>query len=141
MTTNVFLYLKSNAAKRAAATTWDDEKNKAISKDNKLLKSIMNETNGINLLHGPNRSKEAQFLQDPVSVEVDNNIARSAFKFSQDTNSIGTFNPNGQNENTVDDDEDIKTVPGNNSGNMSKITGTATELSSLTQATKFNAAY
>ena len=84
--------------------------------------------------------KEVQFLRDPVSVDVDNNIAHSAFKFSQDTNSIGTFNPNGHNENTVDDDEDLA-VPGNDSGNMSKITGTATEISSSTQVTEFNAAY
>ena len=44
---SVFLYLKSNAAKRIAVTTWDDKKNKSISEDNKLLESIMNKTERI----------------------------------------------------------------------------------------------
>ena len=45
--TKIYLYLKADAAKQAAATTWDAENHEAISKDNNLLECLMNKTDNI----------------------------------------------------------------------------------------------
>ena len=92
---DVYLYLKADATKQAAATTWDKENHEAILEDNKILDCLMDESDKMDWLQDPNKHKGVQLLQDPVQVETDNSLSQSAFKFSQDTQSIGTFNQIG----------------------------------------------
>lgn len=72
---------------------------------------------------------------------IDKNVQmeRSAFKFSQDTNSIVTFNTKLLRNDRQGDSSDIETVPGDDTGDMSKMTKTDTSMS--TKATDITATY
>ena len=56
-TTSVLTYLKPEAAIRAKTITWDPVKHEAISKDNKDLDLLMDETEKIDWLQDPNKSR------------------------------------------------------------------------------------
>ena len=88
------------------------------------------------------RSKQEQrstFLKDPVQTETNHHMARNAFKFSQDTMSVGTFNPNG--DRTDDNAFEITTNNGEDPGDMSKITRTVTDAFTSMSATDITETY
>ena len=70
-TTDVLNYLKPDAAKRAKTATWDPKKYEAISEENNALNLLMDETETIEWLQDPNRSRGVQFLKDPEQIKQD----------------------------------------------------------------------
>ena len=135
---NIYTYLKPDAAKRAKAATWDPIKYEAISEENKALEMLMNEADNIDWLQDPNKSRELECLQEPKPSEQDVQHSRSAFLYSQDTESFKTFSPDRASD---DDTTDLTTVPDSNQNDMSVITGMSNGASVSTKASEVIAAY